>query len=160
MTESTESDGPTDAASDKLLDLLDEIVDALGLEAEIGVEQEEGVLTGYVDGEDVGLFIGRDGELIDAVQHLAQRIVFSGERPKTRIVIDAADYRRERAEYLCSEADRAADEVIKSGVSVELNPAPASERRLVHEHLRERGDVKTESVGEDPKRALVVSPLD
>jgi spoIIIJ-associated protein len=84
--------------------------------------------------------------------------VFSGERPKVRIVIDAADYRKKRAVQLCGEADNAADEAIATGAPVELSAASASERRLVHEHLRERGDVETESVGEEPKRALVVSP--
>jgi spoIIIJ-associated protein len=151
-------DDGSSGTSDRLLDLLEELVDGLGLEADVGVEEMDGVLTGYIEGGDVELFIGTRGETIDAVQHLAQRIVFSGERPHARIVIDAADYRKRRAEQLRKEADEAADKTIESGVAVELSAASASERRLVHEYLRERGDVDTESVGEEPKRALVVSP--
>jgi spoIIIJ-associated protein len=157
MTPAERDEEPSEI-SDRLLDLLDELVDGLGLEAEVSAEEEDGVLTGYVDGKDVELFIGRRGETIDAIQHLAQRIVFSGERPQVRIVIDADDYREQRAAQLRNEADEAADEAIASGVPVELSAASASERRVVHEYLRERGDVETESVGEEPKRALVVSP--
>jgi predicted RNA-binding protein YlqC (UPF0109 family) len=61
-----------------LEELLEEIGDAFGLDVRVEVEQSAGVLSGRVKGEDVGLFIGRRGQTIDAVQHLAQRIVFPG----------------------------------------------------------------------------------
>jgi spoIIIJ-associated protein len=142
-----------------LEDLLIEIVESLGLEVEIEVEQADGVLSGCLRGEDVGLFIGRRGQTIDAVQHLAQRIVFPGGPSDVRVVIDADGYRERRAETLRADADAAADEVLSTGGAVELDPMPASERRIVHEHLRERGDVQTQSEGEEPERYLVVSRL-
>jgi spoIIIJ-associated protein len=111
-----------------------------------------------VEGEDVGLFIGRRGQTIDAVQHLAQRIVFRGGSPDARVVIDADGYRERRAETLRSIALDAAEESLRSGEAVELDPMPASERRIVHEYLRERGDVETHSEGEEPSRFLVVEP--
>ncbi|HEY7829145.1 MAG TPA: R3H domain-containing nucleic acid-binding protein [Solirubrobacteraceae bacterium] len=140
-------------------ELLEEIVDALGLDVEVDVEETDGVLTGSVAGDDVGLFIGRRGQTIDAVQHLAQRIVFRGGPVKARVVIDADGYRERRAKQLREDADDAADEALRLGSDVELDPMPASERRVVHEHLRERGDVGTHSEGEEPERYLVVSPL-
>jgi spoIIIJ-associated protein len=141
-------------------ELLEEIVDALGLDVEVEVEETDNVLTGYVAGEDVGLFIGRHGQTIDAVQHLAHRIVFRGGPVKARVVIDADGYRERRARQLRGEADEAATEALRLGSAVELNPMPASERRVVHEHLRDRGDVETHSEGEEPERFLVVSPLE
>ena len=63
-------------------------------------------------------------------------------------------------QLLRSDADEAADEAIRDGRPVELDPMPASERRIVHEHLRERGGVETYSEGEEPDRYLVVAPLD
>ena len=144
--------------SEALEELLEEIVDGLGLEASIEVEESPGVLTGRLDGEDVGLFIGRHGQTIDAVQHLAQRIVFPGGPSKVRVVIDANGYRERRAEALRGEADDAADEALRSGEPVELDPLPPFERRIVHEYLRERGDVRTHSEGNEPDRYLVVSP--
>src|SRR5271154_1919120 len=81
-----------------LEELLEEIVDGLRLGADVEVVEREGVLSGRLDGEDVGLFIGRHGQTIDAVQHLAQRIVFPDGPSVVRVVIDANGYRQRRAE--------------------------------------------------------------
>jgi spoIIIJ-associated protein len=141
-----------------LRELLEEVVDSLGLDADVQVEQADGVLTGSVEGDDLGLFIGRHGQTIDAVQHLAQRIVFHGGAPEARVMIDAGGYRERREETLRSIAIEAAEESLRSGEAIELNPMPASERRIVHEYLRERGGVRTHSEGDEPERYLVVEP--
>jgi spoIIIJ-associated protein len=106
------------------------------------------------------LFIGRRGQTIDAVQHLAQRIVFPEGPSSVRVVVDADGYRERRVETLQAEAEQAAEEAQRSSRPVELEPMPASERRIVHEYLRERGGVETHSKGDEPERRLVVSPLD
>jgi spoIIIJ-associated protein len=142
-----------------LEELLEEVVDGLGLDAEIHVEERDGVISGRLEGEDVGLFIGRHGQTIDAVQHLAQRIVFPDGPSSVRVVIDANGYRERRAEALRAEAEDAADRAIASGKPVELDPLPPFERRIVHEYLRERGGVETHSEGNEPERFLVISPL-
>jgi spoIIIJ-associated protein len=142
-----------------LEDLLAEIADGLGLDVEIDVQESDGLLKGNLRGGDVGLFIGRRGQTIDAVQHLAQRIVFHEGPSDVRIVIDADGYRERRAETLRADADGAAEETLRTGRPVEMDPMPASERRVVHEHLRDRGDVETHSEGDEPERRLVVSPL-
>lgn len=144
--------------ADALEELLEEIADDLGLDAEVEVEEGDGILTGRLRGEDVGLFIGRHGQTIDAVQHLAQRIVFPEGPASVRVVIDANGYRERRAEALRAEADDAADEVLRTGEPVELSPLPPFERRIVHEYLRDRGDVTTHSEGDEPERYLVISP--
>ena len=144
--------------SDALQDLLEEIADDLGLDAEVEIEEADGVLTGRLEGENVGLFIGRHGQTIDAVQHLAQRIVFPEGPSSVRVVNHANGYRERRADALRGEADDAADEAIETGKPVELEPMPPFERRIVHEYLRERGDVETHSEGNEPQRFLVVSP--
>jgi spoIIIJ-associated protein len=156
---STQADaGDEEDPAELLTELLKEIVDGLGLEGEVVVEQVEDVLRGSVEGEDVGLLIGRRGQTIDAVQHLAQRIVFPGGQSTARVVIDADGYRERRARVLREDAEDAAEEALRSGEPVELTPMPASERRVVHEYLRERGGVETHSEGEEPERYLVVSP--
>ncbi len=146
------------APAEVLEDLLEEIVEDLGLDAEVEIEESDGVLTGRLEGENVGLFIGRHGQTIDAVQHLAQRIVFPEGPSSVRVVIDANGYRERRADALRAEADDAADEALETGKPVELAPLPPFERRIVHEYLRERGDVQTHSEGNEPERFLVVSP--
>jgi spoIIIJ-associated protein len=144
--------------AEALQELLEEVVDALGLEVEIDVDQREGTLSGRVRGADVGLFIGRHGQTIDAVQHLAQRIVFPDGPGEARIVIDADGYRERREELLCDDADAAADEALRTQRTVKFDPLPSWERRIVHEHLRDRTDVETHSEGDEPERYVVVSP--
>jgi spoIIIJ-associated protein len=161
LDEERNGDGPAGELepAELLEELLEEIADSLGLEAEVRVEERDGTLAGRLEGEDVGLFIGRHGQTIDAVQHLAQRIVFPEGPSSVRVVIDANGYRERRAEALHAEADDAADEALSSGKPVELEPLPPFERRIVHEYLRERGDVETHSEGNEPERYLVVTPL-
>ena len=144
--------------AEALEELLEEIADGLGLDVEVEVEERDGVLSGRLLGDDVGLFIGRRGQTIEAVQHLAQRIVFPGGPSPVRISIDADGYRERRAEVLRAEADDAAEESLRSGRPVELDAMPPSERRIVHEYLRDRGGVETHSEGDEPERYLVVSP--
>jgi spoIIIJ-associated protein len=163
-----ESTGSSDADLDAeelepvaaLEELLEEVADGLGLDVVVDVQEDEGVLRGSLQGEDVGLFIGRRGQTIDAVQHLAQRIVFPEGPSPVRVVVDADGYRERRVEMLQGDAERAAEDVERSGEPVELEPMPASERRIVHEYLRERGGVETHSEGDEPERRLVVSPVE
>jgi spoIIIJ-associated protein len=143
-----------------LEELLEEITAGLGLDAEVEVEESPGLLRGRIIGGEVGLFIGRRGQTIDAVQHLAQRIVFPEGPSSTRVEIDADGYRERRAELLREDADDAAEQALRDGQPVELEPMPPSERRIVHEYLRDRRGVETHSEGEEPKRYLVVSPAE
>jgi spoIIIJ-associated protein len=142
-----------------LEELLEEIVDGLGLDAEIEVEEQDGVLSGRLEGEDVGLFIGRHGQTIDAVQHLAQRIIFPDGPSAVRVMIDANGYRARRTEVLHAAADDAVEEALSSGKPVDMDPLPPFERRIVHEYLRDRGGVETHSEGNEPERYLVITPL-
>ncbi|HEY3830044.1 MAG TPA: R3H domain-containing nucleic acid-binding protein [Solirubrobacteraceae bacterium] len=160
MSETSRGNYDDEDPAELLEELLKELVVGLGLECEVVVTQEDDVLRGSVEGEDVGLLIGRRGQTIDAVQHLAQRIVFPGGQSTARVVIDADGYRERRAQALYEDADSAAEEALRVGESVELSPMPASERRVVHEYLRERGDVQTHSEGDEPERYLIVSPAE
>ena len=122
------------------------------------VKTDDGIVQGTLLGEDLGLFIGRHGQTIDAVQHLAQRIVHAKTGELRRVVIDAEGYRARRQEALERQADDAADEALRFDRAVALDAMTASERRLVHEYLRDREDVATHSEGDEPRRHLVVSP--
>src|SRR3712207_1627990 len=146
--------------TETLQELLEKIADALDLDATVSVREEDETITGVVEGEDLGLFIGHHGQTIEAVQHLAQRIAGEVERggDRKRIVVDAAGYRERREGVLQRQADQAADKAIESGRPVALDAMTSSERRIVHEYLRDRGDVETHSEGNEPDRHLVVSP--
>lgn len=151
---------PRKASQEDLLqELLDHVVRGLGLEAEVDISSDDDEIRGVLDGEDLGLFIGRHGSTIEAVQHLAQRILLADPAaPRRRIVIDAAGYRARRQEALARQADQAAAEALRFDRPVALDAMTASERKLVHEHLRDRDDIETYSEGEEPERHLVIAP--
>lgn len=140
-------------------ELLETVVGALGLEAEVEVKLEDDTIFGTLNGEDMGLFIGRRGQTIEAVQHLAQRMIAGdNEGPRLRVVIDAEGYRARREEALQRQADEAAEEALRFDRPVSLDAMAASERKIVHTYLAERGDVATHSEGDEPDRHLVVAP--
>lgn len=150
----------TDRPDDELLaELLDRVTEAMGLEAEVEVRRDGEILVGTVHGEDLGLFIGRHGQTIDAVQHLAQRIVLGGVPDRGRLAVDAEGYRARREETLRRQADQAADDAERYGRPVALDAMTPAERRIVHEYLRDRPGLETYSEGDEPDRHLVVAPV-
>jgi spoIIIJ-associated protein len=142
-----------------LTELLERLVESMGLEAKVVVEEDGDLVRGRLEGEELGLFIGRHGQTIDAVQHIATRVVANAAGERRRVEVDAEGYRERRAEALRGQADDAADEAQRFGRAVSLDAMGAAERRLVHEYLRDRGDVETYSEGDEPHRHLVVAPL-
>ena len=139
--------------------LVEEIVDALDLDADVEVEVEGGEIQVRVEGDDLGAFIGRHGATIDAVQHLAYKVAGTGDAAGPRVNVDAAGYRDRRRVVLQRQADEAAERAVETGRPVALDAMSAIERKVVHEHLKERGGVETWSEGQEPDRHLVVAPL-
>ncbi len=146
-------------AEERVRDLVEEILDALDLDAEVEVEAAGEEIDVRVEGDDLGAFIGRHGSTIDAVQHLAYKIAGGGKASGPRVNIDAAGYRERRREVLERQAEEAAERVERTGQPVALDAMSAIERKVVHEHLKERGGVETFSEGQEPDRHLVVAPL-
>jgi spoIIIJ-associated protein len=139
--------------------ILERIVDELDVDASVDVSENEEEILGRVDGEELGLLIGRRGQTIDAIQLLCYRAAFRGRQDRKRVTVDAAGYRERRREAIERQADRAADRALKSGNELELEPMTATERRVVHQHLKDRAGVETFSEGDEPERCVVVAPL-
>jgi spoIIIJ-associated protein len=139
--------------------ILERVVDALDVEADVEVDEDSEQIVGRVDGEDVGLLIGRRGQTIDAVQLLCYRAAFRGLQDRKRVVVDAAGYRERRQEAIERQADRAADRALNADKEIELEPMTPSERRVVHQHLKDRPGIETFSEGEEPERCVIVAPL-
>jgi spoIIIJ-associated protein len=139
--------------------ILERVVDALEVEADVEVDEDSEQIVGRVDGEDVGLLIGRRGQTIDAVQLLCYRAAFRGLQERKRVVVDAAGYRERRQEAIERQADRAAERALKTSKEIELEPMTPSERRVVHQHLKDLAGVETFSEGDEPERCVIVAPL-
>ncbi|MEX1141876.1 MAG: R3H domain-containing nucleic acid-binding protein [Thermoleophilaceae bacterium] len=148
-----------DEPVERLRHLVTRVVEALELEATVEVVETDDELRANVEGDDLGLLIGKHGGTIDALQHLAVRIALPGSEREKQVVIDAAGYRDRREEALHRSADRAAAEALRFGRPVELEPMRALERKVVHLHLRDRTDIETHSEGDEPDRRLVITPV-
>jgi spoIIIJ-associated protein len=146
---------------DRVRTLMERIADAAGVDATVEVHDADDGLHGEFVGEDLGLLIGHHGQTIDAIQHLAYRIASANMDPTHRVsvLVDAAGYRERRATALRATADQAAQQAISAGHAVSLDAMSALERKVIHEHLKDRHDVETYSEGQEPSRYLVVAPL-
>lgn len=148
-----------DEPADRVRMILERVVEELGVDAEVEVDEADEEIVGRVEGEDVGLLIGRRGQTIDAVQLLCYRAAFRGRPDRKRVVVDAAGYRQRRREAVERQADRAAERALKTGKEIELEPMTPPERRVVHQHLKDRAGIETFSEGEEPERCVIVAPL-
>src|SRR3954452_14998581 len=148
-------------SGERVRDLLEHVSEALALEATVKISEEGRIIRGTLDGDDLGLFIGRHGQTIDAVQHLAFKAATRDHPPSSgiRVVVDAAGYRERREHALQRQADEAAADAVRSRRPVALDAMSATERKVVHEYLKDRDDVETYSEGTEPDRHLVVAPL-
>jgi spoIIIJ-associated protein len=139
--------------------LLERILEDLGLEARVAVEEGDEEIHADIEGEEVGLLIGRHGQTIDAIQLLCYQAAFRGRQDRKRVSVDAAGYRRRQSESLRRRAEMAAEDAVSHREAVEMDPMSSNERRVVHEHLRDRPEIETYSEGDEPNRYVVVSPL-
>ena len=165
MSDQDETDGndyeelPEEPA-DRVGVILERILDELDLDADVEVTESDEEILADIDGDDdLGILIGRRGQTLDALQLICYRAAFQGQSDRKRVTVDAARYRERRRELLNEEAEIAAERAVRNGESVRLEPMSASERRMVHDVLKDRTDVETYSEGDDPERRVVVAPL-
>jgi spoIIIJ-associated protein len=149
-----------DEPAERVRAIVGRVVHALGLHATVDIDETGDEIRATVNGDELGLLIGKHGSTIDALQHLAFRAAFRGDSIRKQVVVDAAGYRERREGALHRMADRAAAEALQYDRPVELEPMRATERKIVHTYLSERMDVETHSEGDEPDRRLVVSPVE
>jgi len=150
-----------EAPTERVRAIVERVVAELELDAEVSVEEGDEEIVARVEGEgeELGVLIGRHGQTIDALQLLCYRAAFDGPEGRKRVTVDAAGYRDRRREALEGVADRAAEDALRLGQPVHLEPMSANERRVVHQYLAGRSGIATHSEGEEPERHLVVAPL-
>jgi len=124
------------------------------------LNESRGRPTVYVDinGKDLSILIGRQAETLNALQYISSLIIGKELGRSVTLVLDVEGYRKRREQQLRQLARRMADQAIKTGRRQVLEPMPANERRLIHIELRENPGVKTESIGEEPRRKVTIIP--
>ena len=107
-------------------------------------------------GDDLGFLIGRRGDTLDAIQHLANYAINHGISGHIRINVDAEEYRQKREESLRRYAQKKAQQVLKAHRRTTLEPMNAYERHLIHAALQDMDRITTYSVGTEPNRRVVI----
>lgn len=145
---------PAEIAADFVRDLLMN----MQFEANVSIESadEEGAAIA-VSGEGLGLLIGRHGDVLDAVQHLAGLAANHGRSGYYRITVDIENYRAKRAETLRQLARRMAEKTLKYRRNNTLEPMNAYERRIIHTEVQGIEGVTTYSIGSDADRRIVIA---
>jgi len=111
-----------------------------------------------IRGGDLGILIGRRGETLDAFQYVASLMVGKEVGQFIHLVVDVEGHRDRRQRQLQQLARRMAEQVIKTGRKLTLEPMTASERRIIHMELRDHPAVTTQSAGEEPHRKVTILP--
>jgi spoIIIJ-associated protein len=142
----------------RLLELMDIDADVTARAPETpgdGLGRASAVLD--VNGEDLGVLIGRRGSTLAALQYMVNHMVSRQLKSKALVSVDVERYKRRREEALIGLAQRLADKVKASGRTITLEPMPANERRIVHLALASDPQVVTASLGEGETRKVLIS---
>lgn len=145
---------PAEIAADFVKNLLMN----MQVEADVSIEHEDAEGASIaVNGEGLGLLIGRHGDVLDAVQHLAGLAANHGRSGYYRITVDIENYRAKRAETLRQLARRMAEKTLRYRRSNTLEPMNAYERRIIHTEVQGIEGVTTYSIGSDADRRIVIA---
>lgn len=147
-------------------DFLRELIKRMDIDADVIVREPETAADGLgrasavldIDGEDLGLLIGRRGATLAAVQYMVNVMVTRKMSSRVLVTVDAEHYHRRREETLRNLARRMAERARTSRRPVTLEPMPANERRIIHLALSEDSNVQTGSVGMGDERKVVIRP--
>lgn len=141
-------------------EILENILGLLGLEGSFEVDEREDAVFVSIDAEDPGILIGRGGETLASLQLILNLIASRqfGQDNSKRIIVDVSNWRKSKEEDLASKTASWAQKVIETKEPLELEPMPAWQRRIVHMTVEQTPGVKSESIGEEPVRRLVISP--
>ena len=147
-------------------EVLTEILTHMGIDCTISIQKAEATREGEeehwvlnVRGKKINRIIGRKGETLASLQYITRLIVSRKLQRRANIIVDADAYKMRRFDRLRQLALRMADQAVRQGRTITLEPMPPGERRIIHLALRQREDVETKSVGEGSSRKVTINPV-
>ncbi|MEE8472195.1 MAG: RNA-binding cell elongation regulator Jag/EloR [Dehalococcoidia bacterium] len=160
------SDVPQSEVSETAQEILSSLLEILKIPATVqptepppqGLNAESQVVTFDIQGEDLGILIGRRGQTLASLQYLVNLAVSHRLTSRVPVLLDVEGYKRRRFQSLEDLAERVAQQVADSGQLVALEPMPPNERRIIHMSLAEHPRVSTESMGMGEGRKVVILP--
>ena len=145
-------------AAGKAQEFLQNLTKLMNVPVSVAVAtDEEGNVRVNMEGDTLGILIGRRGETLDALQYLTSLQVNKGQNNYTRVTLDTEGYRAKREDALVRLANRMANQAQRTGRKVSLEPMNPYERRILHSALQDHPAVTTHSEGEEPNRHVVIT---
>ena len=148
------SESPAENAKNFITDILN----AMGIEVTVTAELDGDIVNVNLEGENMGVVIGKRGDTLDSIQYLTSLVVNQKSDSYIKISIDTENYREKREEALCALSQRLAAKVARTGKKFALEPMNPYERRIIHSNLQNNEDVTTFSIGQEPYRKVVIAP--
>ena len=136
---------------------LDTFLKQLGNDTKYDIKKDNYGLEVTIEGEDAAILIGYRGETLYALQTLISSVAGKNLDEKIRVLLDIGNYKEKREKTLENLALKLAKSVERTGKPVKLEPMQAYERKIIHSALQDSNTVKTESIGEEPRRRVVIS---
>jgi spoIIIJ-associated protein len=138
-------------------DYLEELLDIADLDGDLDMDVEGDRASVQIGGADLSQLVGRNGEVLEALQELTRLAVYRETGERSRLMLDIDGHRAQQRERLVALAETSIAEVRASGESVSLEPMSAFERKVVHDAVAAAG-LTSESEGAEPKRHVVILP--
>ncbi len=149
----------------KIVGIATEIMNRMGFNGEMNFSQEDVkgkqfATLSIVSPTDSGFLIGKNGASLEAMEHIIRAVLSRvSDLPRVNFALDINDYRKIKTRQLARVAKEVADRVATTARAEALEPMTSYERRLVHTELASYNNIATESIGEEPKRRIVIKPL-
>jgi spoIIIJ-associated protein len=138
-------------------DYLEELLDIADLDGDLDMDVEGDRASVQIGGADLSLLVGRNGEVLEALQELTRLAVYRETGERSRLMLDVGGHRAEQRTRLVALAEKSIAEVKESGEPLSLDPMSAFERKVVHDAVAAAG-LTSESEGAEPKRHVVILP--
>lgn len=150
------SDEVAEKTKTKLEEVLKDMFDITGETIDYTVEKNGNQMNLTITGDDVAHLIGYKGKTIEAFQSLLNSILQREDEEYAKVFVEINDYKKKKEEKLRKLANKMAANCVKFRRPIRLEPMSAYERLIIHRELADRKDVETESIGEEPRRRVVI----
>lgn len=144
-------------AKENIEKFLKEFLEKLQKDAQYSIEIAKAGINVNIENKNLGFLIGYRGETLYSFQNILSAIASRGLEKRVRVILDIEGYKEKRKQTLEDLAEKLAKTVIKTKKSVTLEPMQAYERKIIHTKLQENEMVETRSIGEEPRRKIVIS---
>jgi len=150
------SDEQADRTKEKLEEIIKNIFSITGEEVSYTIERKDNQINLIIKGEEMAHLIGYKGKTIEAFQSLLNSMLQREDEEFAKVFVEINDYKKKKEEKLRRLANKMAANCVKFRRPIKLEPMSAYERLIIHRELADRKDVETESIGEEPRRRVVI----